>query len=47
MTPSWEQCQTDGQTENGDFIGPSVGLDSKTIIENKWMSPQALPKYAN
>ena len=29
LSHSWEKCQTDTRTENGDFTGPSVGRGSK------------------
>ena len=31
LSHSWEKCQTDTRTENGDFTGPSVGWGSKKL----------------
>ena len=33
MTHSSENCRTDERTDNGDFIGPSVGRVFDNILE--------------
>ena len=32
MSYSWEKCQTDGRTENGNFIGPSIRRGSNNHV---------------
>ena len=32
MSYSWEKCLTHGRTDNGDFMGPSVGEESKNFL---------------